>query len=62
MKTLHDTMWQRGQSAVEYLVGLAIVAAVVSVPIAGHSSLIAYFLAAVREAYQRFFSAIALPT
>ncbi len=38
----------------EYLVGLALLIAVVSVPIGGSPSLIAYFLDAVRIAYQRF--------
>jgi hypothetical protein len=51
----------RGQSMVEYLAGLALMVAVVAVPIEGHPSVIAYFLNMVRVAYQRFFTAIGLP-
>lgn len=45
----------------EYLVGLAIVTAIVAVPFEGHGSLVEYFLAMVRVAYLRYFTAIALP-
>jgi hypothetical protein len=45
---------QAGQSMVEYIVGLAILVAVVSVPVGGQSSLITFFLNAVQVAYQRF--------
>lgn len=51
----------RGQSMFEYVVALAILVAIVSVPMGERPSLIAFFLAAVHDAYQRFFVAIASP-
>lgn len=51
----------RGQSMTEYLVGLAVVTAIVAVPFNGDASLVEYFIDMVRVAYLRFFTAIALP-
>lgn len=45
----------------EYIVGLALLAALVAVPIEGHSSVATFFLAMVKLGYQKFFTAIALP-
>ncbi len=56
-----NTLRQRGQSMAEYLVGLALMVAVVAVPVEGHSSVIAFFLHVVRQTYQRFFVALGLP-
>ncbi|HEU4458272.1 MAG TPA: hypothetical protein VFR90_04050 [Methylibium sp.] len=50
-----------GQSMTEYLVGLAVVTAIVAVPFDGRASLVEYFIDMVRIAYLRFFTAIALP-
>ncbi len=52
---------QRGQSMAEYLSGLALMTAVVAIPIEGHPSVIAFFLHVVRQTYQRFFVALGLP-
>ncbi len=50
-----------GQAMTEYLIGLAIVTAIVAVPFGGHPSVIVMFLEAVRTAYNRFFVALGLP-
>jgi hypothetical protein len=49
-----------GQSMVETLVLLAVVTAVVAVPIDGQASLLALVLDAVRTAWQKFITALAL--
>ncbi len=54
MKAVLQQRRQSGQAMTEYIVGLALMVAIVSVPIAGRPSLISYFLDAVRIAYQRF--------
>ena len=50
-----------GQSMVEYLVGLALVTAILAVPIGGYPSVIAMMLAAVRTGFARFLGAMSLP-
>jgi len=49
-----------GQSLVEYLVALALLTAVVAIPIGGHESLVALVLDAVRIAFNRFTAALSL--
>ena len=51
----------KGQAMVEYLVLLAIVVALVAVPIDGAASALALLLDAVRTAYQKFLAALSLP-
>lgn len=51
----------KGQAMVEYLVGLAVLTAIVSIPFDGHASVAEYFMASVKEAYYGFFNAISIP-
>lgn len=59
-------MWPRlgkrahGQSLVEYLIGCAVVTAVVAVPIDGHNSLLTMVLQLVRVAFNRFTAALSI--
>ena len=50
-----------GQAMVEYLVGLAILTAIVSIPFNGHPSVAQYFMAEVKNAYYGFFNALSIP-
>lgn len=51
----------RGQAMVEYLVVGAVLLALVTVPAAGGRSALDMLLDAIRQAWQRFGSAISLP-
>jgi hypothetical protein len=51
-----------GQSMAEYLTLLAVVTALVTVPIDGHPSALVLLLEAVRIAWQKFITALALAT
>jgi hypothetical protein len=57
--TLHHRL--RGQSAVEYLVLTAAVAAAIGIGMAGDDSVLRQLLEALRTAYRRFAYAISLP-
>lgn len=46
---------------VEYLAGLALVTALLALPIDGNRSVIEMWLAAIRTAFARFLGAISLP-
>ncbi|MCV2365036.1 hypothetical protein LNV23_16410 [Paucibacter sp. DJ1R-11] len=52
---------QAGQSMVETLVVAALVTALLAMPIDGSSSVVALMLAAIKTAFSKFLSAIALP-
>lgn len=51
----------RGQAMVEYLVGGTLVLLLLAVPIDGHRSALAMLIEAIRHAYARFVTALALP-
>lgn len=50
---------QRGQAATEYLVALALLVALLAMPVDGHASVAAMWQAAIRTAYARFLFALA---
>jgi hypothetical protein len=52
---------EAGQSIAEYLVGCAVVVALVTVPVGGESSALALFLASVKTGFANFAAAIAVP-
>ena len=52
---------QKGQAAVEYLIGCLVITALLTVPIAGHESALALFLNSIRVGFQRFLTALSVP-
>jgi hypothetical protein len=52
---------QKGQAAVEYLIGCLVITALLTVPIAGHESALALFLDSIRVGFQRFLTALSVP-
>ncbi|MFU2486781.1 hypothetical protein [Thauera sp. WH-1] len=55
------TTVSRGQSMVEYLVVLAVVAGVFALPVGGDQPLLLQFADAIGEGFARFLTAISLP-
>lgn len=54
-------MRARGQAMVEYLVVLALLTALVAVPIGGADSAVELLMRAIHTAYVRFLAALSLP-
>jgi hypothetical protein len=52
---------ERGQAAVEYLVGCLIALALALVPIGGSQSALDFFLSAVRTGFRQFLLALSVP-
>lgn len=60
-RSLHSPGHQRGQAMVEYLLGAALVVALLAIPIDGYSSVVAMLLDAVRIGYAKFLAALSIP-